>query len=112
QFNIYRRNSDTRVSVVEGAVQISASGLTALVHPAAPSRLEAGQQAEVKSGSTHQLARADIAQAVAWRARRLVFRGESLDEVAAEFNRYNALQIRLEGGARRKRLTAVFDAND
>ena len=55
----------------------------------------------------------DLEQIVAWRDRTLVFRGDSLEDVAREFNRYNELQVRLQGDlVRNKRLTGVFNADD
>jgi transmembrane sensor len=54
-----------------------------------------------------------VTQAVAWRERRLVFRGDTLLEVAREFDRYNERPIVIEdesiGG---RQLTGVFDADD
>ena len=41
----------------------------------------------------------------------LVFREDSLGDVAAEFNRYNALQIEIDASATQK-ITATFDAHD
>jgi transmembrane sensor len=77
--------------------------------------LAAGEQATVSAGG-HIVTRSSpelVAQVGAWRERRLVFRGDSLDRVADEFNRYNALVIRIEGdGIRNKHLTGVFDADD
>lgn len=131
EFNVYRRAGGTTVSVVEGVVQVlptgedlpgavpnapsPASTLTqGTISYMAPARVEAGEQAQVSAGGevvTQPVS--DISGAVAWRARRLVFRGDPLEVVAREFNRYNRLQIRLEGDkVRTKQLTAVFDADD
>ena len=44
---------------------------------------------------------------------RLVFRDDSLDAVATEFNRYNSLQLRVDGDvAKNKHITGVFSADD
>ncbi len=131
EFNVYRRAEGTTVSVVEGVVQVLPTGeappgpvpnapspASTLTHGTisfmAPARVEAGEQAQVSAGGevvTQPVS--DISGAVAWRERRLVFRGDPLDVVAREFNRYNRLQIRIEGDAvRAKRMTAVFDADD
>ncbi|MEP7247620.1 MAG: FecR domain-containing protein, partial [Gammaproteobacteria bacterium] len=54
-----------------------------------------------------------LAQVVAWRERRLVFRADPLERVATEFNRYNHVQILIESDALRgKQITGVFDADD
>jgi transmembrane sensor len=100
QFNVYRHANTTTVSVVEGAVQV------------AESRLGAGEEASVTNGRVKRRLKPDVADAIAWRARRLVFRDTPLAAVAAEFNRYNKTQIHIEGAAARdKQLTAIFSAD-
>jgi transmembrane sensor len=55
----------------------------------------------------------DVADVVAWRDRRLVFRNESLEHIVAEFNRYSARQIRLDGLNIGSRVfSGVFDVDD
>ncbi len=103
QFNVDRRSDETRVSVIEGIVQVQAA------------RLVAGQAVSLSDhGQITRHAPVDIKQVTAWRERRLVFDRESLEDIAAEFNRYNREpQIRIEGEAIRKRqYIAVFDADD
>jgi transmembrane sensor len=109
RFNVYRSDTGATVSVVEGVVQISPDEST-VTQP----RVSAGEQARVSlQGEVTKRRVPDLAQLVAWRERRLVFRGNSLQEVATEFNRYNALQIHVEGAAvRGKQITGVFDADD
>lgn len=107
EFNVYRRERDTTVSVLEGAVLLSDA--------AARQMLTAGQEAVIAFGrDTVKLARPDTAKATAWRERRLVFRGERLEDVAREFNRYNETpRIKVEGAlAREKPLAGIFDADD
>jgi transmembrane sensor len=109
EFNVYRRAQETTISVLEGSVRVSeGTGTRAQT-------LQAGQEAHIaSSGKVAQLMAADTVKATAWRQRRLVFRGDPLADVAAEFNRYNrAPQIRVEGQmARSKPLAGIFDAND
>jgi len=131
RFNVYRTDAGTTVSVVEGIVEISPTIPPALSARAAPpprsdaqpqvrpvsvvaERVVAGEQARVSlEGEIVKEAVPDRARVVAWRERRLVFRGDPLEDVVREFNRYNELQIRLEGDAlRARRLTGVFDADD
>lgn len=120
-FNVYRRDQGTTVSVIEGVVRLvgqaderrstDAGDLEAIGAPT----LAAGQEARIApDGKITAVAVADVAKATAWRQRRLVFRGERLEEVAAEFNRYNRVpQIRVEGeSARAKPLAGIFDADD
>ena len=128
RFNVYRSEGGETVSVVEGIVQISpdaaapahrapssaatASQLQAIEPDQA--RVSAGEQARISlNGAIVKRAVPDLAQVVAWRERRLVFRGDPLEEVAAQFNRYNAVQIHVEGDSLRSRqITGVFDADD
>jgi len=108
EFNVYRRATDTVVSVLEGTVRVSNA-------PEHNQVLRAGQEIHVATnGALAQPEKSDIAKATAWRQRRLVFHGDSLAEVAAEFNRYNRTpQIRVQGElARSKPLAGIFDAND
>jgi transmembrane sensor len=106
QFNVYRHEGGATVSVLEGAVQVSSDRQ--------PVRVDAGEEANVGgNGPTLKRSAADIPKAVAWRRRQLVFRDDPLAKVAAEFNRYNRLQIQVEGAAAQaKQLIGVFDADD
>lgn len=106
QFNVYRRDTGTVVSVVEGMVEV-ATGKGA-------QRLSAGEEAHVSGSTVTRKRKADIAKAQAWRQRRLVFDLAPLTQIAAEFNRYNReTQIRIEGNtAEAKRFSGVFDADD
>lgn len=109
QFNVYQRDGITRVSVVEGIVQLSPTH-----EPGVPgARLEAGDEADLAGGYVAKTAHPDVERAVAWRTRQLVFRDTPLREIAREFNRYNEVQIRIEGdevGA--LSYSGVFDADD
>lgn len=112
QFNVYRRGSDaTRVSVLEGVVQVTPS--TALTpESSSPARLAAGDEAQIEGQHVTKAQTPDVQRAVAWRARRLVFAGDRLDYIASEFNRYNRIQIRVEGAVRERRMGGTFDADD
>ncbi len=55
----------------------------------------------------------DVAAAVAWRQRRLVFRAERLADIAAEFSRYSPHHIvPADAIARERQVTGTFDADD
>lgn len=103
QFDVYRRASGTRVAVIEGLVQISRNDESPLAGTSAASlgRLAAGEAADIAAGGkVTRREPVDTGEAIAWRQRRLVFRENTLSEIAAEFNRYNAtLQIRVVGEA-------------
>ncbi|MBL8271859.1 FecR family protein [Steroidobacter sp.] len=116
-FNVYRRGDALQVAVVEGRVQVSvasaAKGVSATTAPnLTPTLLSAGEEANISQGEVAKLQEATISDAVAWRERRLVFRNTSLADVAAEFNRYNRIQMRVEGtDLKSKPLTGIFSAD-
>jgi transmembrane sensor len=130
RFNVYRSDAGATISVVEGVVQISPDAASsqsqtslAPVTPVAaramlpepkPTRVSAGEQVRVlRDGGIVKRTVPDLSQIVAWRERRLVFRGDALTEVAAQFNRYNSVQIRVAGDTlASKQITGVFDADD
>lgn len=109
QFNVYdRADGDTRVSVLDGRVR-------AMSDRGAELLLGAGEQADIRhDGTIRRLDKASAVNAVAWRQHRLVFDGAPLEEIVAEFNRYNpSLRLKLhglEGDARR--YDGAFAATD
>ena len=112
QFDVYRRDDATTVSVVEGVVQIDAATTAKVSIAATPTRVTAGEGADVRAGQVTAHPLQNVASAASWRERRLVFTDAPLSEVAHEFNRYNRTRIRVEGGAGdRLRLTGIFDAD-
>lgn len=129
RFNVYRNsNTTTRVAVVEGLVQVTseltsanptgpgsgAAAATAAVTPTTDTiRLAAGDEAEIDHGRISKTSEPNIVRAVAWQTRRLIFDGDSVAEVAAQFNRYNSIHIRVDDPAiRARRITGTFDADD
>lgn len=111
QFNVYKRDRETTVSVVEGRVKVSAASTS---EPEGGALLGVGEQVDVGAqGLAEKRALTDPANAIAWRQRRLVFRSDTLSDIAREFNRYNRFQIHVEGkAALERRLTAVFNADE
>lgn len=116
-FNVYRHGPDVQVAVVEGKVQVSsdAVGYPRMATPAAqpqPVMLAAGEEVNVVSGQVSKARLAAVSDALAWRERRLVFKDTPLADVAAEFNRYNRSQMRIEDEAlQAKPLTGIFSAD-
>jgi transmembrane sensor len=107
QFNVYRSSAGTTtVSVLEGKVSVTpvASGMEE------SRQLAVGEQAQVEYGRL-EARRSNVTETVAWRERRLVFHDKPLKEVAAEFNRYNTLQIRIEGDIAHEPFSGVFAAD-
>jgi ferric-dicitrate binding protein FerR (iron transport regulator) len=130
EFNVRRREQSTEVAVVEGVVQVSSTSETPVTTKNAVSgnstsaalqdvgatpgalRLGAGEKAQVSSSGMKVSANHDIENVMSWRQRRLNFRETPLEDVAAEFNRYNHTQIRIEGAAAQNmQMTGIFDAD-
>ena len=117
QFNVLEGPGTTTISVVEGKVQVFAQplpshGFSTSASLPPPSLLGAGQAIDVAAGRITQKKIHNVAEAVAWQQRRLIFRDASLADVAAEFNRYNEQQIRVaEDIGHSMRLTGIFSAD-
>ncbi|WP_157995093.1 FecR family protein [Peristeroidobacter soli] len=114
QFNVYAKaNGSTRVSVLEGRVRLlPRAGGSA---QAGTLFLDGGEEAEIRiDGSVHRIPDAVVANAVAWRQRRLVFNDAWLEDMVTEFNRYNRnLQLKLEGVPEHSyQYDGIFDAAD
>jgi transmembrane sensor len=128
QFDVYRRDDGTVVAVLEGRVNVTTAapapagsdGAAAAVagrgapRAAAVRSLGASQEAQVShEGSVSVREVNNVSDTVAWRERRLIFRDQTLERIVAEFNRYRAHPIRLQGSGVSERVyTGVFDADD
>ena len=123
QFNVNRRTGGTTIAVVEGKVEVAPKiGMNS--HVETPSSqapgesrdqlLSAGEAARIEENVVVRTARITVAEATAWRQRRLVFNEETLAGIAEEFNRYNRVpQLIIEGeAARARRYGGTFDADD
>lgn len=106
QFNVRRLPSGTTVAVVEGAVRVSTAD--------ASKKLIAGEEARVDlNGRIDRRAAPEIVSMASSHRHRLVFRDNTLEDIAAEFNRWNRRQIHIEGGAGAGQLyDGAFDADD
>jgi len=122
QFDVYRKTTATRVTVLEGSVLVSSASSaaanplppsvgpgsadaqavgsaagTALATPLQPQRREivlaSGDQALATPESVDRAVHPNLQAATAWREHRLVFTSTDLADVADEFNRYNERQI-------------------
>jgi transmembrane sensor len=114
QFNVDHRPASTTVTVVEGRVAVfttPAEGQEKAGQTQLP--LEAGEQLTLAPRIVRHPVRADVASAIAWTQRRLIFEHRPLGEVAAEFNRYNQQVIEIRSPElRNQEVTGVFQAND
>lgn len=137
QFDVYRKQAETVVTVVEGRVTVltapaSFSPKTApadvqVSAPASPADrsvsgelrmeeaflLSAGEQLTVTSDTARKTQHPNIASATAWTQRQLVFESASLVEVAREFNRYNTRQLIIDDARLHDfHISGVFSSSD
>jgi transmembrane sensor len=135
QFDVDRLSGETVVTVVEGRVAVLPDSLLQpasanAVDSSAPSisapdfaltgpggarglLLTAGEQVTLTAQATSRPTRTDVAAAIAWTQRKLVFASSPLTQVADEYNRYHQKRIVI----RDRRLASflvsgVFSATD
>ena len=135
QFDIDRVSGETVVTVVEGRVAVLPDSILQpvsanAVDSSAPSipapdfalmgpdgarglLLTAGEQVTLTAQATSRPTRTDVAAAIAWTQRKLVFAASPLTQVADEYNRYHQKRIAI----RDRRLASflvsgVFSATD
>ncbi|KQP30643.1 iron dicitrate transport regulator FecR [Methylobacterium sp. Leaf104] len=105
RFFVRAGGTDKPAGVVEGSVDVTASGR--------PVRVSAGEALIHANGAPLSVVRADVDRATAWRAGRLVFTGERLSTVLAELDRYRrGAIVLLDAAAGERRVTGSFDATD
>ncbi len=126
QFNVYARPEGTKVAVIEGRVKVSSEikGVALSADPQGNAGVLSGDSTSINlaasevaqinpAGAVSVRTVADVADAIAWRERRLIFQEDSLASIVQEFNRYNREQIRLADAAIAARVySGVFDADD
>lgn len=119
QFDVHRLANRTDVAVIDGVVQIIADASNvnrvSLAELSERTRIAAGKAVSiVADGEITAPAAVDVLEMNAWQQRRLIFRKNTLLEIADEFNRYNkSPQIRVEGGElQARKFSGVFDADD
>ncbi len=137
RFSVNRLPSGTIVSVTEGRVAVSANhsatdigdwvkswlsdDQAAIERPGVkvepldkPVTLSAGEAVHISStGDSLTRGTSAAEREVPVDARRLTFHDDTLEDIAAEFNRYNTQQIVIEGDSvRLQRYSGVFDADD
>lgn len=133
KFNVRYLDEGTVVSVMEGTVAIGTKGLpiqdvehvlisgkTVIENPG-PERFETGRLiltvGERVSFSSHAnipvIQTADVKTIASWRTRQLIFKGDELAAITAEFNRYNPTQLIVtDNGLATEKFSGVFDADD
>ncbi len=115
-FGVERKEQGVVVTVVEGKVAIEGSAaLTAAEATEGPGAgifLTANEQVSVPfAGSVAEIRKVDSSRALAWAEGRLIFEDTPIGEVVEQFNRYNSIQLRVQGGQlARRTISGVFNA--
>jgi transmembrane sensor len=91
QFDVYRKTTGTTITVIEG--RVSVTEVTSAAGSGTPILISAGEQLTLALQTVPHAVHTDVAAAIAWTQRKLVFDETPLSEVVAEFNRYNSSQI-------------------
>jgi transmembrane sensor len=105
QFDVYRKNGTTTVTLVEGSVEVYSGGGPSV-------RLNSGDQLDV-GDRIGALRHVDARAAVAWLQRQIAFQDEPLGEVAAEFNRYGPIRVEIDDvSLRALPISGIMDAYD
>jgi transmembrane sensor len=105
QFNVHRRPSSTIVSVLEGVVLTESARRTV--------QLKVGEEAQVDRDGAIKQGPLSGAGAIAGRRHgRLIFSDDRLEDIVAEFNRWNPRQLRVIDDKLAARLySGAFDAD-
>ena len=96
RFDVNQVPSETTVTVVDGAVVISATARKAIGPDA---QLVAGEQARIDPRASTVKSVADVMANTAWTRGQLVFKDATLQRVVAEFNRYNVRRLVIRDAA-------------
>lgn len=113
-FNVYRREGRLDVAVTEGRVRVTAARPAAASAIKGPVFLSAREGVRMQGGDklTRTVA-TDHSPEPMWMQRRLVFDGERLDTVVAEFNHYARRRLQVEGAdLAALRISGTFNADD
>jgi transmembrane sensor len=108
-FSVWRKSGDETVTLVkEGRVQVTA--------PAHAAQVVLAQQTATASPRGVEVGVMDPAKMdrkFSWRNGLLAFKGETLEEVVAEFNRYNRTKLKIDDPEiGRQRIGGTFSARD
>jgi transmembrane sensor len=112
QFDVYRKNGTTTVTVVEGTLEVYRAAAPPSADSGPSVRLNPGDQLDV-GDRIGALRHVDAHAAVAWLQRQIAFQDEPLGEVAAEFNRYGPITVEIKDESLRAlTISGIVDAYD
>lgn len=94
--NAYKDEASTKTTLLEGAVQVSASG-TSFISDVPSSVLKPGQQATL-SGNTLNIKNTDVEEVVAWKNGRFWFENEDLPGIMRKLSRWYDVDVIYDGG--------------
>ena len=106
RFSVREDGAATRVTLVQGRIEVRAS------NNASPRLLTAGEQI-IATTALGPVQKIDAKVATSWTSGRLVFQGVPLQQALVEMNRYSRKPIRLDPGYdQTETLTGAFDSAD
>jgi transmembrane sensor len=115
-FSVFKNNDTIKVVVTEGIVDIIEKNQTRTIEKAEPkARLKVGQQIKIHKEETtiETLPSPALATQHSWKQGMLIFNGEALEEVVAEFSRYNQIKMEFEDEKTKHiRVGGYFNSND
>ena len=101
-FDVYRRDDDTVVTLIEGRVSVAPNGPPIVLSPG--EQLTFGGRAPYRTN-------ADLRRVSAWRSRKLDFADTPLTDAITEANRYSHLKIELRAPELAEaRISGIFEA--
>ncbi len=126
QFDVYRKESGTTVTVLEGRVSLQSPPMEALSSVAPEGRatearpsllqsmeLSAGEQAVITTAAIAKSHRANVVAATAWTQGQLEFDETPLSEATAEFNRYSRKPLVVESSSLNAlRISGIYASTD
>jgi transmembrane sensor len=100
--------AEGKVAVTQGATRTSGSKREA------PALLEANQQIRIaRSGAAAPVRPVNSERALAWARGELIFENDTVEQVLAQFNHYNRIQLKVDDAALARRpVSGVFNAAD
>lgn len=112
RFSVRHVDGRTVVTVVEGKVRLDLAQAGGA--PAVPVVVTGNEAALAETGSVLVIGRTaeQVANELSWRKGQIAFDQKTLTEIADEFNRYNRVQLVVEGEAADLRLSGNFDAEN
>jgi transmembrane sensor len=110
EFDVYRKQDETVVTVVEGRVETHDAADT----PGAPPIiLSAGEQLTVAPHLAAKPVRTDTEAAIAWLQKHLIFADTPLADVAEQFNRYSRRPLVIDDrDLQQTRISGIYSSTD